>query len=135
MVINFLLSADKYLRHNEIITLPEDTVELGFDRGIYAAGELILTIAKGSECKQYKIPRENIIDITEFFHEAGEVKACLSLTVRGEVAREWQIEPFCAREIPNGIEVIPEVEALKEEIATLKVALVELHTIINEQEI
>ena len=136
MIIDFTLLHTQYLTHNEIITLPEETVELKFNRTIYSAGELILTVVKGeSMAKQYKVPNDGTVDITEFFKEAGEVSACLSLAVRGEVARVWQIEPFCAREIPNGIEVLPEVEHLKEEVATLKRAIVELNTIINEQEI
>lgn len=135
MIIDFTLTTSTYLKHNEVITLP-DTVELHFNRTVFSAGELILTVVKGETMgKQYKVPKEGTVDITEFFGEAGEVSASLSLAVRGEVARVWQIEPFCAREIPNGIEVLPEVEHLKEEVATLKRAIVELNTIINEQEI
>jgi hypothetical protein len=97
-------------------------------------GDLVLTVAKGEKVKQYKVKKDPV-DITEFFTEAGEVSACLSLSVRGEVARVWQIEPFCAKEIPNGIEVVPEVEALKGEIKQLKQALYEINNIITEKEI
>lgn len=134
MVIEFTLTHTNYLKHNEVVTIPEDKVELAFVKTHLSIGELILSVMKGTKMKQYKV-KDEPVDITEFFTEAGEVNACLSLAVRGEVARTWQIEPFCAREIPAGIEVVPEVEHLKEEVATLKRAIVELNTIINEQEI
>lgn len=134
MQIILNLTTTNYLKHNEVITLPEDKVELLFKQTAYSVGDLVLTVAKGEKVKQYKVKKDPV-DITEFFTEAGEVSACLSLSVRGEVARVWQIEPFCAKEIPNGIEVVPEVEALKGEIKQLKQALYEINNIITEKEI
>lgn len=132
MVIDFTLLHTQYLTHNEIITLPEDKVELNFTRTHLSIGELVLSVAKGTKVKQYKVG-DTPVDITEFFTEAGEVNACLSLAVRGEVARTWQIEPFCAREIPSGIEVIPELEKLKEDITIIKQAISEIHKYIFEE--
>lgn len=134
MIITLNLTVTNYLKHNEVVTLPEDSVELLFKQTAYSVGDLVLTVAKGEKVKQYKVKKDPV-DITEFFTEAGEVSACLSLSVRGEVARVWQIEPFCAKEIPNGIEVVPEVEALKGEIKQLKQALYEINNIITEKEI
>ena len=134
MVIEFHLTVTNYLKHNEIITLPEDKVELLFKQTAYSVGELVLSVKKGDKSKQYKV-RTEPVDISEFFTEAGEVTACLTLAVRGEVARTWQIEPFCAREVPDGIEVVPEVEALKDTVDKLTHAIVELNNIINEKEI
>ena len=131
MVINFKLIHTNYLRHNEIITLPEDKVELSFTKTHLSVGELVLSVMKGTKVKQYKV-KDDPVDITEFT-EAGEVNACVSLTVRGEVARTWQIEPFCAREIPAGIEVVPEVEKIKEDVAVIKQAITEIHKYIFEE--
>lgn len=132
MVINFKLIHTNYLRHNEIITLPEDKVELAFTKTHLSVGELVLSVMKGTKVKQYKV-KDDPVDITEFFTEAGEVNACVSLTVRGEVARTWQIEAFCAKEIPNGIEVVPEVEKIKEDVAVIKQAITEIHKYIFEE--
>jgi hypothetical protein len=133
MIITLNLGASNYLKHNEVITIPEDGVELLFEQTAYSVGVLVLTVAKGEKVKQYRVNKAPI-NISEFFTEAGEVSACLSLSVRGEVARVWQIEPFCAKEIPNGIKVVPEVEALKGEIKHLKQALYEISNIITEKE-
>lgn len=131
MKIILYLGAEAYLRHNAIITLPEESVELEFKRTEHAFGELVLTVKNARSEKQYKLRDHAPVDITEFCNIPGKVEACLSLTVRGEVARTWQIEPLCIRMIPGGFEAVPELEALKERILILEKAVAETASIIE----
>lgn len=131
MKIDFLLTSAKYLHHNKVIELPEDTVELVFLPTAFTSGTLILSISSPVGEKQYKIVLDTPIDVTEMFTVPGEVKASISMTVRGEVARTWQIEPFCVKEIPNGIEVIPAIEDMKQRVSTIASALTELLKLIE----
>lgn len=130
MKITLYLTADKYLRHNEIITLPEELVELDIKRTMHSVGTLILSIKSSIGEKQYKLS-DSPIDVTKFFLSPGEVNACVSLVIRGEVARTWQIEPFCVKEIPGGFEAIPEIEALKARIRILEKAVAETASLIE----
>lgn len=130
MVIKLHLGADKYLRHNQIITIPEDKVEIQLARTALSFGELLLSVRNGEGEKQYK-PSDTSVDITDMCQIPGRVDACVSLLVKGEVARTWQVEPFCIKRIPGGYEAIPEIEELKEKIRTLEKAVVETASIIE----
>ncbi len=129
MLIEFTLYSDAFLKHDKVIELP-DTVELLFYRTPLAMGTLTLTVTNGVTEKQYKVNKEPI-DVSEMFTIPGEVKASLTLSVRGKPARRWQIEPFCVRQIDAGFVVIPEIVALKEEVATLKRAIIEINDLIQ----
>lgn len=131
MIIDITLYADAFLRHNEIIELPEDTVELFIHPTAHSVGTLTLSLKHGETERQYKI-KDEPIDVTEMFSEAGEVLASVTLSVRGEVARRWQIEPFCIRKIDSGLEVLPALEALKERVSTLEQAVTELAKLITD---
>ena len=129
MLIEFTLYSDAFLKHDKVIELP-DTVELLFYRTPLAMGTLTLTVTNGVTEKQYKVNKEPI-DVSEMFTIPGEVKASLTLSVRGKPARRWQIEPFCVRQIDAGFVVIPEIIALKEEVATLKRAIIEINALVQ----
>ena len=131
MLIEFTLYADRFLSHNEIIELPEDIVELSFHKTAHSFGTLTLTLENGEGEKQYKIGNSPI-DVTEMFTIAGEVKATVTLSVRGKKARDWQIEPFLIRKIEDGFEAVPEVIALKEKVNTLELAVTELFKLITD---
>lgn len=131
MLIELTLYADSFLRHDKIIELPEDTVELFLHPTVHSVGTLTLTLNNGEKEKQYKI-KDKPIDVTEMFTRAGEVKASVTLSVRGKIARTWQIEPFCVKKIDAGFKAIPEIVALKERVSTLEQAVSELAKLITE---
>ena len=131
MIIELTLNSSNFLRHNKIVELPEDRVELLFNATAFSVGTLVLTVKSHETEKQYKISPLIPIDVSEHFTTAGEVNAAVSLSVRGNVARTWQIEPFCVRKIPNGFEAIPEIIEMREELETVKKALSELVKIIE----
>ena len=130
MKITLRLSNADTIFHKEIITLPEDKIEVVVDNNPYLQGELILSLKNGDTEKQYKVGKEPV-DIREMFNDAGEVCGALTLLIRGKVAKVWQVEPLCAIVTPSGIELIPEIEYLKARVSTLERALVELKTIVE----
>lgn len=132
MIIEIPLTQSKYLLHNQIVELPEERVELLFKSTPYSIGRLILTVSRGELERQYKITPDTPIDVSEFFKLPGEVRAAVTLSVRGEVARTWQIEPFVAKAVPGGIEAIPAIVELTERTKVLKAAVLELKNLITQ---
>ncbi len=132
MLIELRLTASKFISHNEVITLPEEKVEIQFCTTAHSMGELILTVespaTEGGE--RYKIGKMPI-NLTKHFTLPGEVKMWVSLCVRGETSRTWIIEPFCVKEIEGEYIAVPEIVVLKERITTLERAVSELVTIIQ----
>ena len=129
MNINIYLGSEPFIRHNEIIVLPADSVILNLSSGAYALGEKIVTVITEDGEKQYRYNEP--LDISEHFTKAGEVKITVSLVVRGEVATVWQIEPFCVKQIPSGFIAIPEITELKERISILEKAVIETANLID----
>lgn len=129
MEIKLYLGKESYVRHDEIITLPVDSIILDLTSGAFALGEKIVTVITADGEKQYRYGKP--IDITEHFTEPGEVKITVSLIVRGEVATVWQIEPFCVKKIPSGLIAIPEITELKERVTTLERAVIETANLID----
>lgn len=130
MKITLRLSNANTIYHNEILTLPEDKIDVVVENNPYLEGELILSLRNAHQEKQYKVGKEPT-DIREMFEEEGEVCGSLTLLIRGKVAKVWQVEPLCAIVTPSGIELIPEIEYLKARVSTLEHALVELKTIVE----
>lgn len=125
MKINVTLSAASFAAHNEIITVPEEKVEIAFSSSIYPVDGLIINARKGGDLKRYR-PIEGAVDITELCNSAGVVEITATLEARGEAAKVWQIEPLVVKELDGGFAVIPELVDLRQEIETIKQALVEI---------
>lgn len=131
MIINLNLDGRNYITHNEIITVPEEEVKLVFASSVYVLGTLVATVSDGAERLQFKLTKQDKeINITDFCKKAGRVEITVSLTVRGKIAKKWQIEPLCVREIDGTFEVIPEIEALKERLARAEKAIAEMSKLI-----
>lgn len=125
MKINLVLCAASFVSHNEIVTVPEEKVEIAFSSPIYPLDSLIITARKGAEMKQYR-PTESVVDITEFCKSAGLVEMTAILEARGTAAKVWQIEPLVIKELDGSFAVIPELVAMRQDIETIKKALVEI---------
>lgn len=133
MVINLSLQSSKFIRHNDIIVIPEEKVELEFITSCYSIGEILVSVRNGSAEKQFKL-RDKPIDITDLCTVPGQVDITAQLLVRDNVAKVWQIEPLCVKEISGGYEVIPEIENLKAQLATANQAIAELAKLVKENE-
>lgn len=125
MQIKVLLLADSFSPHHEIVTLPEEKVEIAFSSPIYPTDCLVVSVRKGDTVKPYK-PKCGIVDVTDFCASAGLVEITATLTVRGEAAKVWQIEPLIVKEINGGFAPVPQIVALESRVSTLEKALVEL---------
>ena len=125
MKIKVTLGAASFAAHNEIITVPEEKVEIAFSSPIYPLDSLIITARKGAEIKQYRLT-DGVVDITELCKSAGLVEMTAILEARGNAAKVWQIEPLVVKELDGGFAVIPELVAMRQEIETIKKALVEI---------
>ena len=132
MLIEFNIKDDPFLAHNEVIPSAVDKVEIVFRMNTYAVGDLVLAIKDATHEQKSVVYLDEPVDLTEFFKIPGEVNASLSLLVRGEVARSWQLESFCVKETPSGITAIPLIEDLKARVTTLEAALCEVLTLIKD---
>lgn len=131
MQIRFKLTEDAFVKHNEVITLPEEKVELIFENLPFTAEKMVLFV--NYEGKEYKcnVKPEIPVDVTAFFQKAGEVKASLALFVRGTAVKEWIIEPFAIVEAKGTLKAIPEIEYLKSKVERLEQAINEITNLIN----
>ena len=125
MKIKVTLGAASFAAHNEIVTVPEEKVEIAFSSPIYPLDNLIITARKGAEIKQYRLT-DGAVDITELCESAGLVEMTAILEARGNAAKVWQIEPLVIKELDGGFAVIPELVAMRQDIETIKKALVEI---------
>ena len=125
MKIKINLSADSFAKHHEIITNLEEKVEIAFSSSIYPLDALIISVREGAQGKQYRI-KDGVVDITEFCQSAGLVEITAIYEVRGEAAKVWQIEPLVVKELDGGFVAVPELVAIRQEIETIKQALVEI---------
>lgn len=130
MNINLNLTANEYVRHGEIITLPVDNVTLCFSTP-YAVDELILTVTPPefegvTKPTQIRADKDKKADITPFFTRAGKLDITATMVIRGNPVKVWQIEPFIVKEVSGHFVAIPELESLKSELETVKKAIAEI---------
>ncbi len=125
MTIKINLSADSFAKHHEIITTLEEKVEITFSSPIYQTDGLIIHVRKDNALKAFKATG-GVVDSTEFCKSAGLVEMTATLEARGKAAKVWQIEPLVVKELDGGFAVIPELVAMRQDIETIKKALVEI---------
>lgn len=125
MKIKVTLGAASFAKHHEIITVPEEKVEIAFSSPIYQTDGLIIHVRKDNALKAFKAT-DGAVDITEFCKSAGLVEMTATLEARGKAAKVWQIEPLVVTEIADGFAVVPELVAIRKEVETIKQALVEI---------
>ena len=130
MNITLNLTANEYIRHGEIITLPVDNVCLCFTSP-YAIDELVVTVTPPeyegvSKPVQIRADAEHKADITPYLTHAGKVNITATMVVRGVPVKIWQIEPFIVKEVSGHYVAITELEYLKGELETVKKAIAEI---------
>lgn len=133
MIIKLSLLSGNYIRHNEIIVIPEEKIELEFITSCYSVGNILISVRNGTNEKQFKFA-DKLIDITDLCTVPGQVDITAQLLVRDKVAKVWQVEPLCVKRIPGGYEVVPEIIELKSQLETTKRAISELCALIKENE-
>lgn len=114
------------------ILLPED-VSLEFLSDTYDLKNLLVTIRKGNEERQYK-PKGKPIDISDLCKTAGLVEIEASLIANLQPVKTWRVESLLLVEVKGGFEAIPEIEVLREEINLVKSAIRDLVKVVNSNE-
>lgn len=114
------------------ILLPEE-VSLEFRSDTYDLKNLLVTIRKGNEERQYK-PNGKPIDISDLCKTAGLVEIEASLIANLQPVKTWRVESLLLVEVKGGFEAIPEIEALREEINLVKSAIRDLAKVVNSNE-
>ena len=130
MTINLTLSANEYVSHGEVVTLPSDNITLCFSTP-YAVDELILTVTPPTyngvtKPEQLRVGADRTADLTKYFTHAGTVNITATMVVRGVPVKIWQVEPFIVKEVRGHYVAIPELEYLKGELETVKKAIAEI---------
>ena len=134
MTIKVNLTRQKYLKiEPRELLLPEKEVKVIFTSDVYQLGTLLLTVSNEEEKRRYKTNGE-AVDITDLCNKAGRIEMEISKMVGGDSVKSWRTEPLLLRELEHGLEAIPEIEAVKEELNMLKAAVKELAALLIEKE-
>lgn len=132
MEIKLLLEPKKLIRINDAVIAGERCV-IAFDSKIYELGKLGVTlITKGREKHTFLLEGTNILDITDFCKQAGRIDIVVELIMRGRTIKSWECEPIIVRELNGEFELIPEIVAMRRELALMKQVLKEFNQKINE---
>ena len=130
MTFEYNLRASSFVKHADVVTLPEDEVIVRFKSDIYLLDELLVTVIAGSKKKQYKTKSLEVnileVNISEHCKQAGAVTITASIIVGGQAVKTWSLEPIRIVEVIGNYEPLPELEALSAELQTLKQAVAEL---------
>ena len=133
MIITVDLKGQSPARITDTVILPEEEVILSFTSAIYSLGELLISVKKDNVVKKYKT-KDKLVDISEFCTSAGCVDIEVSLMVGSDAVKDWRVEPLLIKEINHSFAPIPEIEQMREELATMKSAIKELRTIVENNE-
>lgn len=125
MTFEYNLTPSSFVKHGDIVTLPEDEVIVRFKSNIYLLDELLVTVIGGGKKKQYKTKTLDV-DITEFCNKAGAVTITASIISGGQAIKTWSLEPIRIVEVAGNYEPLPELEDMRAEIETVKQAIAEL---------
>ena len=130
MNISVNLGASHFARIGEIVVHPlaeKEKVLVSFTSALYACGSLVVTAENGATTKEYKTLPGAEIDITELCCLPGAVDMSVSLVVKGEAVITWRVEPLLIKAIEQSFEPIPELEDMRNAIATMQSAIVEMN--------
>lgn len=107
-----------FLRDREPLLFEDgETLELTFS-GPYRLDNAFLAISSGNK-KERKIRIEDVTTIPDDYLIAGELNLEVIFTARGQVVKRIRVEPILIRELDGTLSAVPEIDAMKAEIATL----------------
>ena len=116
------------------LLVPEEEVILEFVSDTYVLGTLAITVRNSEEERKYKTSGTPI-DVTELCRKAGFIEAEIDMTVNCKSVKKWRTDKLLLREIEHGFEAVPELEAIKEDVKTLKAAIRDLAALLAEKNI
>lgn len=130
MTIDINLKANPFIKMPCQLYAHEQEVILSITSEIYPLKTLSIDLSDGKNHKTV-ITHGEPVDITQYFR-AGKLDIQISLVEKGEKLKTWRVEPLYLKEIDGKILSVPQIDKMQEEIQTLRLALAELHSKINE---
>lgn len=123
-----LTQASNVLLPFSTVILPEKELRLVFNTSSVGHGKLIANV-NGED-----INAAGGLDLSPFLRE-GIIRISLSLIVDAFCVKKWMLSPILVEKVDTGYKAIPEllhleekIEALTEELGTVKKAIIEINT-------
>ena len=130
----FHLPAGGVIPAPEAVILP-DGVDLSITSDIYCIGTAVVCIRRdGKTVFRYKLTGDETVDVSDAFLFAGTAEIEISLIAKGEVVKTFRVPPFAVKEVGGTFSLLPEYEALKTEVATLRTAIADLAALVKDGE-
>lgn len=109
---------------NEPFVLP-DTLDIEIISPIYRLESVAISVRNNGETKKYTLKQKpfnlNLKDL-----KAGRLELEISALVNGEPVKSWRVPDIILKEVNHTFEAIPEIEAIKRELTTLKQGIAEI---------
>lgn len=124
------------LEKSRFVKIPEmffegDKLELKFKSSLYTLSKLYAVATNGSTTKRGEL-KDNTLDISDLCRKACVVDINVYLISRSKTVKEWRLEPLVVRGLNDVFKPIPETVHMREELTTMKKALKEMNTKIND---
>ena len=130
MEIRLALERDRIVRIPGVTIAGEKNV-ITFESSAYNLDKLEVIASNGEKQKTYTV-KNKAIDITELCQKACTIDFAVALIGHGKVVMTWDVEPLVVREVDGTFKLLPEITALREEMALLKRIVIELNNKIND---
>lgn len=131
MEFKLALDVKKFVRIPDVLIAGEKNV-IVLESNLYKLGTLAIVIKNEHKEDSYVLENKQQIDITEFCKKACKIEIKVELIMSGRTVKIWYLEPLIVREIDKGFELIPELVAMRNDIATMKKVIAQLNTRIKE---
>lgn len=130
MKIKLALERNKIVRIQGVTIAGEKNV-ITFESSAYNLDKLEVTVSNGEKQKRYTV-KNKAIDITDLCQKACVIEFTVALIGNGKVVKTWDVEPLVVREVDGTFNLLPEITALREDMALLKRIVIELNNKIND---
>jgi hypothetical protein len=130
MEIKLALEMDRIVRIPGVTVAGEKNV-ITFESSSYSLHKLEVVVSNGEKQKTYTV-KNKAIDITDLCHKACVIEFAISLIVKGKTVKTWDVEPLVVREVDGTFKLLPEIIALRENMARLEKVVIELNNKIND---
>lgn len=130
MEIKLALERDRIVRIQGVTIAGEKNV-ITFESSAYSLDKLEVIASNGEKQKTYTV-KNKAIDITDLCDKACVIEFAIALIVKGKAVKTWEVEPLVVREVDGTFKMLPEITALREDMALLKRIVIELNRKIND---
>jgi hypothetical protein len=130
MEIKLSLEMDRIVRIPGVTVAGKKNV-ITFESSAYSLDKLEVIVSNGEKQKTYNV-KNKAIDITELCHKACVIEFAIALIVKGKKVKTWDVEPLVVREVDGTFKLLPEITAIREDMARLQRVIIELNNKIND---